>query len=413
MKRKKLLSMLTAGALAVTMVMPVMAADGGEVDVDVTTKTGILRVEVPTTLAVAVDQFETTNAGTQIHSTEFTIVNKSEVNVKVNVTSTATVKDGVALAAKRADVATATAAGGTAWLAVAAKKDATHYEGTSNADNFANLNESAANVTTFTKSGTAVTAAQTFYLEKASGTVSYAMLKPSDDGKASVSYAQFYELTEETFTNSNEQDELDALLEAGDVYSITTTSIADKAAVTKTDKGGTLSYASGTTYYTIASEATPVASVDKTKVYAYATLGTEGATNPKAAFRYIGELSRNKELWDATDISKIKIAYTIQGLPQSTYDAADSDGITYGLYKEKLPMVYSVVSGAYWISLDGKVGFAAAPTSLKIDNVEKTAGTDYTFEKTGWIKLKEAPAANKEIVLVVNGTTYKTTTPTS
>ena len=81
MKRKKVLSMLTAGALAATMVMPVMAADGGSFDVNVTTKTGILRVEVPTTLAIAVDQFETSDTGTQIYSGEFPIANRSEVNV--------------------------------------------------------------------------------------------------------------------------------------------------------------------------------------------------------------------------------------------------------------------------------------------------------------------------------------------
>jgi hypothetical protein len=81
MKGKKLVSILTAGALAATMAMPVMAADGGTIDVEVTTKTGILRVEVPTTLAIAVDQFETTDAGSQVYSEEFTIANKSEVNV--------------------------------------------------------------------------------------------------------------------------------------------------------------------------------------------------------------------------------------------------------------------------------------------------------------------------------------------
>ena len=148
MKGKKLLSMLTAGTLAATMAMPVMAADGGSFDVDVTTKTGVLRVEVPTSLAIAVDQFETTNTGTQIYSGEFEIANKSEINVKVGVTSTATVKDGVALAAKRSDVDTATAAGGTAWLAVAAKKSANNYEAATGSDDFANLNEAAANVTT-------------------------------------------------------------------------------------------------------------------------------------------------------------------------------------------------------------------------------------------------------------------------
>ncbi len=417
MKGKKLLSMLTAGALAVSMVMPAMAADGGTVDVDVTTKTGILRVEVPTTLAIAVDQFETTDAGTQIYSEEFKIANKSEVNVKVNVTSTATVKNGVALAATRGDVATATAAGGTAWLAVAASLDGTKYEA---ANKLENLNEASANVTTFANGSTGVTAAQTFYLEKATGE-GYKLLKPAADKKNVVSYAQFYELTA-IATQPTDDATLQTAVDASDVYvgSETAGSETDGAGLTKIEKGTTVAggsnaWATGKVYYTAAAATTPAASVDASKLYVYGEMTTAGSNQPKAAFRYIGELSRNKELWDATDISKVSIAYTIQGLPQSVYAAAaadTSDPIVYGLYKEKLTATYSEVSGVYWLSVDGNAGFAAAPTSLTIGGAAKTAGTDYTFEKSGWIKLKDAPTAGDEIVLIVNGTTYKVTVPT-
>lgn len=417
MKGKKLVSVLTAGALAAAMAMPAFAADGGEVDVDVTTKTGILRVEVPTTLLVAVDQFETTDVGTQIHSGDFTIVNKSQVNVKVNVTSTATVGSNVTLVAKKADVATATGAGGSAWLAVAAKKDATHYEGTGADDNFANLNEAAANVTTFVKNGTATTAAQTFYLKKASGAESYAMLKPAADGKASVSYAQFYELTKKTFTASSEQTELDAMLAEGDVYVLASTTETDNAAITKTAKNataGTLTYANTNTYYTIADAATPLKDVKAAKVYAYASL-TTADTDGNAAFRYIGALSTNKPEWSATDISKVKIAYTIQGLPESVYTAAAAEnnnkGITYGLYKEKVPVKYEVQSGKHYISVDGKAGFAAAPTSISVGG-NALGASDYTFHDNKWIELKSAPTAGDEILITVNGTIYKATVPT-
>ena len=71
---------------------------------------------------------------------------------------------------------------------------------------------------------------------------------------------------------------------------------------------------------------------------------------------------------------------------------------------------WSNVNG-YWISADGSNGFVAAPTSLTIGGTAKTAGTDYTFEKSGWIKLTAKPAAGDEILLVVNGTTYKATVP--
>lgn len=414
MKRKKLVSMLTVGALAATMAMPVMAADGGSVDVDVTTKTGILRVEVPTTLAIAVDQFETTDAGSQIYSEEFTIANKSEVNVKVNVTSTATVGSGVTLATKRADVATATAAGGTAWLAVAASLDGTDYEASSN---LGGLDESDANVTTFAKGSTATTAAQTFYLKKGTAdTAAYKLLVPSADGKNNdISYAQFYKLTA-LATQPTDDATLQTAVNASDVYVVVTADAGtDGKPVTKIEKGSTVAsstFANTNTYYTAADAATPTADLKAADIYAYGELTKESA-GADAAFRYIGALSSNKEVWDSSDVSKINIAYTIQGLPQSTYDAADADGITYGLYKEKLPAVYSVISGAYWISLDGKAGFAAAPTSLTIDGNAKTAGTDYTFEKSGWIKLTAAPTAGDEIVLIVNGATYKTTVPTS
>lgn len=417
MKRKKLLSMLAAGALAVTMAMPVMAADGGTVDVDVTTKTGILRVKVPTTLAVAVDQFETTDVGSQIFSDSFSIENMSEVNVKVSVTSTATVGSNVTLAAKRADVATATGANGTAWLAVAAKKGASNYEAASGNDNFANLNESAANVTTFAKNGTAVTAAQTFYLKKGTSNAAYKLLKPSADGKNNdVSYAQFYKLTALGTSPTNDAT-LQTAVDAGDVYVVASTDVGiDGAAVTKIAKGTTVTgganaWAGTNTYYTAATAATPVADLKAADIYAYGELTKESA-GADAAFRYIGALSSNKEVWDATDVPSVKIAYTIQGLPQSTYDAAVADGITYGLYKEKLPMVYEAQAGKYYLSVDGKAGFAAAPTSITVGGTA-VATADYTYHNNKWIELKNAPTAGDTIVLIVNGTTYKTTVPTT
>jgi hypothetical protein len=413
MKGKKLMSMLTAGTLAATMAMPVMAADGGSFEVDVTTKTGVLRVEVPTSMAIAVDQFETTNAGTQIYSSEFTIANKSEINVKVGVTSTATVKDGVTLAAKRTDVDTAATAGGTAWLAVAAKKSATNYEAASGVDDFANLNEEAANVTTFGKNGVATTAAQTFYLKKGTGNAAYKSLKPAVDGdKDVISYAQFYKLTEFA-TQPVDANGLQALVDEGDVYSIVTANVGNNGAtVEKIAKGTTLGapnhvFANTNTYYSIADAPTAKADLKAADIYAYGEL-TKDTTGADAAFRYIGALSANKEAWGAEDISKVNIAYTIQGLSQSDYDAADAEGITYGLYKEKKKAVYTELSGAYWISADGSNGFTAAPTSFTIGG---TASTAYTFEKSGWIKLSAKPAANSVIEFVVNGTTYKVTTP--
>lgn len=414
MKGKKVLSMLTAGALAASMVLPAMAADGGSIDVDVTTKTGILRVEVPTTLAIAVDQFETSDAGSQIYSEEFTIVNKSEVNVKVSVTSTATVGSNVTLAAKRADVATAAGANGTAWLAVAASLDGAKYEAN---DKLGDLSEASANVTTFAKTATATTAAQTFFLKKGTAnSAAYKLLVPSADGKNNdVSYAQFYKLTA-LATQPTDDATLQTAVNASDVYVVVTANVGnDGETVTKIEKGSTVAnstYAGTNTYYTAAGAATPVDDLKAADVYVYGELTKESA-GADAAFRYIGALSSNKEVWDAADLSRINISYTIQGLPQSTYDAAVTDGITYGLYKEKLAAVYTELNGAYWVSLDGSKGFAAAPSSLSIGGTSKTAGTDYSFEKSGWIKLTNKPTAGDEILLIVNGITYKVTVPTA
>ena len=130
MKNKKFLSTVVASALvATTMAMPVMAADGGSVDVDVTTKTGVLRVKVPTTLAVAVDQFEIGNTGAQIASDDFDMVNLSEMDVKVGITSTVTLGTDIGLASGKEATK-----GDEAWLAVAAMTSADSYDIASTAD---------------------------------------------------------------------------------------------------------------------------------------------------------------------------------------------------------------------------------------------------------------------------------------
>ena len=57
MRNKKILSTVVASALAATtMAVPVMAADGGNIDVPVTTKTAVIRVQVPTKMDISVNQ---------------------------------------------------------------------------------------------------------------------------------------------------------------------------------------------------------------------------------------------------------------------------------------------------------------------------------------------------------------------
>lgn len=331
MRNKKLLSTVVAGALvATTMAMPVMAADeSGSLDVDLTTKTGVLRVEVPTQMAIAVDQFEITQTGAQIASGTFDMVNKSEMAVKVGVTSTATLGTGINLVSGVGAVEAST--GNDAWLAVAAKTAAGSYDDAATADkteNYYDLTEENANVKTFGSEDKA--ASQTFYLEKGTGAVSYALAIPKDN-KASVSYAKFYELTE-IATQPTDDDELQAEVDKGDVYVVVTANNGkDGEAVTKIAKGDTVSagtVAGADTYYTAADEA--AASVADGTKYVYASMGTAGEA---AGFTYVGKLSNAKDTWTKDDIKKINIAYTITGVTGTKFNEVKND-CTYGLYKD-------------------------------------------------------------------------------
>lgn len=340
MKGKKLLSMLTAGALAVTMVMPVMAADdGGSFDADVTTKTGVVRVEVPTSMAIAVDQFEITHTGNQIAAGEFDMTNKSEMDVKVTITSTATPAAGVNL------VSTAKAAqdstGADAWLGVAAKTN----DGTANSgkeyddlktgtdadakvEDFWELTDANANVTSF--AADTKKAEQVFYLAKGTGSAEYKLAVPDATEQVKKTFAKFYELTENTAIDDNTK--LKTAVEADDVYVVATGDIAkDGASVEKLAKGSTVAdntYAGTNKYYTAAADASTPAN---SKIYVYAAMANDGG---KAGFTYIGKLG-GKETWSATDIGTINIAYKIAGVTGTRYAEVLPD-CTYGLYAEAI-----------------------------------------------------------------------------
>lgn len=331
MRNKRFLSTVVATALvATTMAMPVMAAEqSGKVEVDLTTKTGVLRVEVPTEMAIAVDQFEITQTGAQIASGTFDMTNKSEMAVKVDVTSTVTLGTGVNLVSTYNAAKDST--GNDAWLAVAAKTGASSYDDAATTDkteDYYDLTDANANVKTF---GDDKTAKQVFYLEKGTGAATYALAVPKDN-KASVSYAQFYELTS-IATQPTDDSELQAEVDKGDVYAVVTVNAGnDKEAVTKIAKGTTVAsgtYANTNTYYTAAEE--PSTTVTDGKLYVYASMGTAGEA---AGFTYVGKLSNNKDTWTKDDINKINIAYNITGVTGTKFNEVKTD-CTYGLYKEK------------------------------------------------------------------------------
>lgn len=375
MRKKKLLSMVMAGTLAMTMAMPVMAAEGDTVNVIVTTKSAILRVAVPTSLAVAVDQFEMSDSGVQVYSGEFTMENKSEIAVKVGIESTADLKAGTKLVGTKAAAEGSTVAG-EAWLAAAAQTSAGKYIETSGKD-VGDLTEASDNVATFIQGTDANankgTASQTFYLKKASA--AYKLLNAGESA-ATLSYAQFYELTAETVGDA---DDLADLLKDNDVY-VATAVAANGQALTFVAKGGTHTYNSSEVYYTAALTATPKASIDSTKLYVYAD-GTADATDGKAAFRYIGNLSGAQEEWSASDITNVHIKYEIVGVKDTKYDEVKAE-CTYGLYKkaEAAPSIatktYTMTANtAIDITVDLGAGDLAATAVSKV--MDPTGAWDY------------------------------------
>nr|WP_300821996.1 hypothetical protein [uncultured Schaedlerella sp.] len=396
MRSKRFLSTVVATALvATTMAMPVMAADGGSVDVDVTTKNAVIRVEVPTSLEIAVDQFEIAETGTQIHSTPFTMKNKSGVGVKVGVTSTATATAGLVATVDAVEKSTSTT--GEAWLAVAAQTAAGSY----GAD-LKDLTEASPNVATF--DSTNKSAAQTFYLAKGTGDVEYKVLTPTAAGKVGdVSYAQFYELINKTTdiqgATGNEQSTLDALLAAGDVY-VGTAAAADGAALTKVDKGVAHTYDAAEFYYTAADTVTEADDVAASTNYVYAGAETVGG---EAAFRYIGRLSNGKTgAWTKSDISKVNIAYTIDGVTATAFEEEVKNCVN-GLYTA--PAALTVTSGKD--NTDVVLKFAVAGKTLAtnyiaINGVDmsswKTLPNDVTFDaSTGSITIKSQVFAYNSI----------------
>ncbi len=397
MKGKKLLVTAMAGALAVAqMAMPVMAADGGNFDVTVTTKTALLRVKVPTTLAIAVDQFEKTKDGSQIYSDEFTIENKSEIAVKVKVDSTADLGAKTVLKAKKED-AVNSAEEGEMWVAMAAKTAASSYDDKKTAtptETIADLAETNVNVTTF-KLGTGDAAAkgvasQTFYLKEAPAKyVSFTEASNAAAAAKDLTYAQLYELTGAAAA-ATDTAALETAAATADLYAA-----ADGAAVAasgtelkfipKGTKAATLAATTGVTatsninYYTVAPAPTAAASVEDGKIYVYAD-GTTDATDGAAGFRYIGKLSPAQETWDATAMSKVNIKYEITGVTGTKYTEVKPD-CTYGLYTPApILSASSVSSSAPEVKVMAGVTVTKATLNKKDGSkVEWTNGNQYTF----------------------------------
>lgn len=378
MKNKRFLSTVVATALAATtMAMPVMAADGGEVEVDVTTRTSVIRVEVPTTLAVAVNQFEKGDTGSQIYSGAFDIKNRSEIPVKLAVKSTATLAstDPVTLLGTKKAAEDSTTAN-QAWLAVAAKTSATKYTEEDGKD-VKDLTEANANVTTFTQGDTdatkgTATAEQIFYLDaNATPTVTYGMVDgtyddlivSADDAAATIaeakkiSYAQFYELTAIA-----DEDGFNAAVAEGNAYT-TETNDAMETILTPVTEDTEYDAVLGT-YYKAGSTVVAAKDLTTQKMYMYG----EAGDGEVAGFRYIGKLSnsKEKETWSDADLSKIVIKYDIVGVDGTTFGEM-TEQCTYGLYTSA-----SASTTATSITPGGAAVEFTVPTGMTVSKVEKT-----------------------------------------
>lgn len=382
MKRKKLMATAVASALAAAqMVMPVAAATGGgSVDVNVQNTDTVLRVQVPTDLVVAVDEYEIAKDGSQISSAAFEMVNKSAVPVSVAVTSEATVT-GVTLAATDKVDNTADEM----WLAVAAQTAKDKY----GAGSVGDLTSKSANVATFDDASKM--AAQTFYLAEAGGTVVYNFVDVTTVGEIGEgnSFGEYHALTAVTLGSGSEQNDLENAVAAGDVYAVAQ---ADST-VTKIEKGSTgVNYAVTNDYYTAAPATTPLANIPVGK-YIYAEMSTAAAAGGEAAFRYIGKLSTNKQNWSATDFSKIEIAYTITGLNSTTYtEAVAAKDVTYGLYTAPVAPTVPTTSFALEAGKDVTIPVTVGSGSLAMKSVAVMLGND-DLVASGVVSLNAEPPA--------------------
>lgn len=336
MRSKKLLSAVAVGALAVTTVaMPVMAADQGSMNVEFTTKTPVIRVAVPTSILAAVDPLEMNLAGTQIHSSDFTITNKSEVPVGIDVKSEVTLGTGVTLVDTKAKAAASTdSTKSEAWIGVAAQTSANKYIEEAN-KTAGDLTETDRNVATFKTDTTSSAASQTFYLDKgASSTAAYKIAMPvatATTGKKTVAeyrdeltYAQVYELTEDTTITDTAK--LLTKLKTSDVYEGADGN--DGTALTLLPAGKTdATYTTGKKYFTAGTD-NKLENMVADTAYVYGESGAGDST----AFRYVGKLGPGKTTWSDSDIDEMDITYSIYGLTDAAYEAGNVDD-SYGLYE--------------------------------------------------------------------------------
>lgn len=356
-KFKKAISAAVVSAIIAAQTLMPVAAAGGEITAEVNTKSPVLRVQVPTTMVVSVNELEMGDSGSQVTSAEFEMKNLSETPVNVKVTSEATVGANVTFALSKAEAQASTDTAKPAmWLAAVAAVGGTtgSYEYTTGSDKTVNgLTGTEDIITSFltkdaSNKGTII---QDFYLDTATGATyksitGAAVTAEKTPATATIGGADFYQLTALTNT-ADDQTGIDALAADQDIY-------LDKAGdgtLTKITKGTTganaADWTSGTSLvYKMAPTPTPVASLNASNTYMYIDgAGTDGGS---AAFRYIGALSKAKTGWNNTDLTGIKIKYDITGISPTVYGQASDYTNGYKVVASRI-----AISATGEMTLDG------------------------------------------------------------
>lgn len=406
-KSKKALSVMAVSAILTAQSVMSVAAAGGAIDAEMSTKSPVLRVDVPTKMAVSVNEFEMGDAGSQVTSAAFTMKNLSEIPVTVKVTSKATVGADIVMAADKETAKDSTdTAKPVMWLAaVAAVKDnsGTLEYATGTDKTVAGLAGTEANITAFgAKDATANTSTvnQQFYLQAATaatykGITGAEVTAEKTAATATIGGADFYELTAVT-PATDDAAGVNTLAATQDIYVAKGGAPVGGTpqALTKVAKGGTLGTsdwtASTSKAYKLADTPTAAASLDATKIYLYIDSATTAAGDA-AAFRYIGALSGAKSGWSTTDLTAINIKYDITAISTSAYTEvakADGSGLTYGY---KAPAV-----AASRISVDatGLMTMAGVNNTNWKGGVVVLNGTEYAIGGASgtWVDATSDPA---------------------
>ncbi len=391
-KWKKATSATVAGAIIAAQALMQVSAAGGTINAEMSTKSPILRVQVPTKMAVAVNEFEMGDTGSQVSSDKFDMKNLSEIPVNVKVTSTAELGANVALVSTREAAQSSTDTAKPAmWLAAVAAVNNTPEYATGTDKTIGGVTGSEDNATAFGAKDTnnKSKAVQSFYLQAATAAQYKAAIGDAtgDIGAG----ADFYALTE--ISGLTDAASATAAAADKDIYVIkdgTAPSGTTAVAIAKIDAGATVGAGDWTDNtskaYSVAAAPTAFATVaaDSSGIYLYVDSATT-ATGDAASFRYAGALSTAKSGWSSTDDLKgIEIKYDITGISATAYGDVEDD-LTYGFKAENSALTLengvltAKIAVADFASGSLKIGDTTAELGSKAGAWGTTDDGDVTF----------------------------------